>query len=1168
MSAKRIAAKGIIGLNNPHLPKTHDDITNWAQKVGCSVETVIKHCLYDHGEYQIELSLNKAGVKRVLNVIPGHLLYEDKRMRTQGPAPAKIMIIGKNVGMDDVSKRRLYAGDMGEVLTEGLKSAGFSAGDISKMYLATVLATEPLDSGKSTLPPLWVDSQRMILMQQILLVRPSFCLLQGSEAVKAVLGKNESIAMLEGKVIEKTYNCSDDPEVEDLHTIKFVVSVSPGAVIHDRSHPSRDPKFKTAAETRLLKQLAYFKSIVDGKEQVSVSDTFSYDVLENTEQLEEALKIMRAKCKNRLVAWDAEWQGAHPESEGYYLRCIQFAYRGDHAYVIALTQPGGDPRFKRRDENGNWTTDGANDEAARLCKQYMKGLRVVGHYFIADLERLIPFGLDLREEFDAAEDHTKVFTEGGVATELAAHARDETALFSLDDQIALHTNFPKYSLDLTTFKKAAKQQSYVDHKNALQPYRTAKSELRAARRDLRDATIKYANVPYQVKRERLGNRRRKLIRATAVFAIENDRKQQIDEEQLKYKHMMADGYGWIPDDKLYPYAAYDAAAELVLGEIYLEYLKADRFGNDCTKAYWISHRAAFAALEINRTGMRVDRAVLDDLSVAFLRKRDQLLQEIRDYFNWQDFNPRSKFEFAEVLFGEEFNGYMQQYGTIRRHRPEGAKTLRAEPLRTTGKYPMEWSKVREEGRVELASANTSKQTLGEMFYSADKLTVREKDPLTGQWHYTTKDYSKPIGLLRSYRYMDQALKSLMRQPNLDAQGEVETDEDGNADYEAGISTLICRDGKVRTTIRQTVETGRWASSNPALQNLMKSREADFAKIFGTDRNVSVRSIFKPDDRIHDPYGNEDWFLVEADLSGAELMITAIMSQDDKMIEHCQRNLLPSKHPDFFDIHSNLTVQAFKLTCEPTKKGLESVGMEHLRTVGKSVVFGSLYGRSARAIAIAVRQEGVFVTEEEAAALQHAFFAEYSQLGPFFAACRERVKVGWLCNMFGRYRRFPVTNDEAKRRAYEREAMNATIQGGVADAMSYACRNLIDYRDQHQMRYRLCLQIHDAVMLHVPASELAHVIDPDDGVLKRCMIKMIPLRPCDLDGNELPGAETYHFGSSIDVYDHWGQAAHASRFINNGLSPALGGWEFSDGVWTHPEFEDGWRESNECLALAS
>jgi len=208
-----------------------------------------------------------------------------------------------------------------------------------------------------------------------------------------------------------------------------------------------------------------------------------------------------------------------------------------------------------------------------------------------------------------------------------------------------------------------------------------------------------------------------------------------------------------------------------------------------------------------------------------------------------------------------------------------------------------------------------------------------------------------------------------------------------------------------------------------------------------------------------------------------------------------------------------------------------------------------------------------VSVDECQATIDTFFSTYPDLKLFLDSCKKRVRSpGWLCNMFGAYRRFPHTTNKSTLAAYEREAMNAPIQGGVAYAMSLAARNILDYRKKQGMRFELTLQIHDALKLHVPASELDEVVRPD-GALKISMITEVPLRPRNLDGVRLPGADVYYFGSSIDVYGHWGQVAPVSRFLRNkNLSPTLGGWErVRPGIWSHEEFEGRvWSEAKNGL----
>src|SRR5688572_5245366 len=53
-------------------------------------------------------------------------------------------------------------------------------------------------------------------------------------------------------------------------------------------------------------------------------------------------------------------------------------------------------------------------------------------------------------------------------------------------------------------------------------------------------------------------------------------------------------------------------------------------------------------------------------------------------------------------------------------------------------------------------------------------------------------------------------------------------------------------------------------------------------------------------------------LLDVDYLGAELLGAGVMSGDAKLIDHAQRAALPEDHPNFYDIHSSITVLAFRL----------------------------------------------------------------------------------------------------------------------------------------------------------------------------------------------------------------------------------------------------------------
>jgi DNA polymerase I-like protein with 3'-5' exonuclease and polymerase domains len=265
-----------------------------------------------------------------------------------------------------------------------------------------------------------------------------------------------------------------------------------------------------------------------------------------------------------------------------------------------------------------------------------------------------------------------------------------------------------------------------------------------------------------------------------------------------------------------------------------------------------------------------------------------------------------------------------------------------------------------------------------------------------------------------------------------------------------------------------------------------------------------------------------------------------MSGDETLVDHCQRSGLEPSDPRYIDIHSGVAVRAFSLSCHPSKKGLESIDKGHMRHAAKAVAFGTLYDQSPRSCAILLRQSGTFITEHEAQKIQASLFDTYPLLKRFLQSAANRVDVGWLKTMFGRVRRFTHANNKTERSKMAREARNAPIQGGVADAVSIAIRNIYDYRNEHKMHFRIAMQIHDAIILAVPYYELQRVINKDNGVLKECMITRVPLYHADLLGNKI-GTNPYYFNSSCDVMSNWGLPPLPDVLQLAGEDPLDYGW---------------------------
>lgn len=576
--------------------------------------------------------------------------------------------------------------------------------------------------------------------------------------------------------------------------------------------------------------------------------------------------------------------------------------------------------------------------------------------------------------------------------------------------------------------------------------------------------------------------------------------------QHKLKTSNLGGYGNCPAHILHPYAAYDAdVTRRIMLHFYGTngtdgFLAHDTHGNDCWLPYWTAHGASLAFLEMELTGLLVDRDRADELTNLFMTTQENLLAEIREELNWPTFNPKSQPQLAVALFGRSFLGRYKNAPEI----PEDARLLDLRPVKTTGKRPVLWADMSWRGvNADTAVPSTDKESLG----------------ILGHRNNTAAK-------IRDYKFISQALQSVLRKPSLTEDGDVEKDENGNYEYDKGIVGCVHADGKVRTHFFQTKETGRASSSRPPLQNLSKKREDDYERIIGRDQyRHPVRSIL----RVPDGYVG-----IETDLTGAELAVLAWLSQDQSMIEHVRRNNLPSSHPDHYDIHSQQAVKTFNITgIPPTKKGLESIDKAGLRVAAKNVNFGIPYGRGAEAIARQCKEEGVTVTSDECAQMIDAYFSTYPRTKEFLAECRARSQnPGWIVGPYGRYRRFVASDDRAVRGEQERQAQNFPIQGGVADAVSLALKNFYCYRETHaDIDYKIVLQIHDAIVLMVPIEHAQRVYEE---VIPKCMIDDVPFWPRKLDGTPIKVSEPYHFGASREVFVHWGEDLSPEAAKNLGL----------------------------------
>ena len=1067
----------IFPLDAPHMPTLYagSAFTAHAEAVGRSNDLDFLHSLVKDAlrssEFVLPVEIAAYQTKDAA-FLPGHIWGGESGT---GPRPAKVMIIGKNPWQTELKNKRCLIDADGKLLLELLTQ--FKMPKISQIYVTNVVKFMP-PNFKTNFRAQWVKDGAYLLQHEIKIVRPDYILCLGTDASKALLGDGHSVNDMMGKVVKYKYNYAlNEAQVENSWKEAFVMTVvHPRQTLRDQSS-IRSLEAGVAAFVNLaLGQDVGFDSDI----KHTVVSTFD-DLLYWLGEIDSDYDPLES-----VIAVDAEWHGKHPVNKGSYMRTIQIAWKPKHAIGVILHHAGGAVNEELALTNEsvlaaiNTFFKGGKLETKRHdgsdVEFNFKRKRVVGHFFNADLEWLEAAGLNLQDCFSCKLYDLQL-------TSLDEAPKGSLALFKtyFADGFTPEDTVPAW---YRTKYEGGADTGLMCH--AIEETANYKLELLAAR---------YLNCPRYDK---------ELQEWKTNYCKQNG----LSDAELE-------GYGECPDNILLPYGMYDADVTLRLYHKLSPLLDSDYDGNCCREAFWESQIATPAVLDIHQNGIKLDRGRIDFLTARFMEARTELEADIRKRLNWPDFNIRSLIQTKEALFGHQLNGKRDpETGEHVRIRPADAISLSLTPIFDTSKPPKPWDEIKQSKAESLHSPCTNKQVLSIL---AQTVTDKKKAEI--------------VGLFRDFRFLDQALKNVLRPPCVDEKTEDPIyDDDGNLEYDKGLASACCDDGKIRTHIYQTKETGRWSSARPNLQNISKRRDPDYKRLLGSKYKYSLRSVLK---------ASPGHVLIEADYVGAELFGMAVMAGDSVMIDHATRNQLPEDDPNFYDIHSNVAVRAFKLNCAPTKSGLENAGKKHLRIVAKSVIFGIAYGRGARAIAIAAKEEGIDITVDEAQAVINAIFQTYPRLKPFFETCKQRgsgvVFEGnefkevprYLANCFGRFRRFPDSSSNPEIRAeFERQAMNFPIQSMIASVVSRALGYLMDYRKKQRAKghdmFRLLLQVHDAILLEVPYKYVKHVCTY---VLPTYMRKSVPIYPTHLDGQfegEPTGVGPYYLGIEGEVMLHWGE----------------------------------------------
>ena len=252
-------------------------------------------------------------------------------------------------------------------------------------------------------------------------------------------------------------------------------------------------------------------------------------------------------------------------------------------------------------------------------------------------------------------------------------------------------------------------------------------------------------------------------------------------------------------------------------------------------------------------------------------------------------------------------------------------------------------------------------------------------------------------------------------------------------YGEGLLSEVAEDGRIHATFNQTVaRTGRLSSDQPNLHNIPV--RSDEGRVF--------RTAFVP---------SEGMSLLVADYNQIELRCIAHLAADPGLIEAFTTGQ---------DIHNATAARVFSV--DPGDVTLEQ------RSKAKMVSYGLAYGMEAYGLG-----QRLGIPTDQAAVILDAYFVAFPNVKAYMeSTVQEARKLGYTETLFGRRRPIPelLNSNWRIRQAGERQAMNAGIQGLAADIFKVALIRIDEALEVGGYQSELVLQVHDEVIVEVPADE--------------------------------------------------------------------------------------------------
>lgn len=245
--------------------------------------------------------------------------------------------------------------------------------------------------------------------------------------------------------------------------------------------------------------------------------------------------------------------------------------------------------------------------------------------------------------------------------------------------------------------------------------------------------------------------------------------------------------------------------------------------------------------------------------------------------------------------------------------------------------------------------------------------------------------------------------------------------------------------RIHSTFQQAVAaTGRLSSTEPNLQNIpIRSAEG---------RKIRQAFVAAP-----------GYKMVAADYSQVELRIMAHLSQDKGLL---------SAFGSAQDVHKATAAEVFGVALE------EVTGEQRRRA--KAINFGLIYGMSAFGLA---KQLGI--DRHDAQHYVGRYFERYPGVRDYMERTRELAESqGYIETLFGRRLYLPdiKAGNGMLRKAAQRTAINAPMQGTAADIIKQAMVDIDHWLQTQTLDARLVLQVHDELVFEVAQQDVELLAD--------------------------------------------------------------------------------------------